>query len=279
VHAVAVTRVRGLVQLEGGYREAPRALEEPPREEVVQALAAITGRDASDWRLRIGQPLPWVVAMEADAARAGALVVALRRKGLGAVSCDVTEAQPWAPRGRLTLALREDGIGFSEAARVVPYDAVRAVVRAMLDTETSTEEVEHVNVSVNPRNVPRTVPVSHYLRERSRSRALFLVLGAGEPDVRLVQGSVRLEGAAGRGSAMGSTSGEIFARVSEALLARLPDAFQDDRLLTARRGRSGFSTSSGGATHTTSNFRETDLIAHLIGLAWIEAQIDPPGAC
>ncbi len=276
VHAVAVTRVRGLVRLEGGYREAPHALAEPPREEVVQALAALTGQDAADWRMRIGQELPWILSFEPDAERAAALVLECRRRGLGAVSCDVSEASAWAPRGRALLVLHEDGFGFADEARVIPYDAVRAAVFATLDVETSTEEIEHVRVTMNRHAIPRTMPVSSYHRERSRTRALFLVLGGGSPDVRLAQGSLRLT--ATGGASMGSTSLEVFARASDALIARLPGAVRDDRLLNARRGRSGFSTASDGVTHTTSNVRETDLVAHLIGLAWSEAQIDPAGA-
>lgn len=278
MHAVAVTRIRGLQRAAGGYRDAPHARDEAPREELVQALAELTGRDAPDWRMRINQPLPWVVAMEPDAARAAALVVALRSRGLGAVACDMGDARAWAPRGRATLVLGERGLGFLEDARELPYDAVRAAVFATLDTETSHEEVEHITVSANPQNVRRTMPVSRYHRERSRTRALFLVRGAGEADLRLVQGSLRLQSLDSGRAPGGTTQVEIFRRACEALLERIPDAFRDERLLTARRGRSDFSTNADGVTHTTSNLRETDLVAHLIGLAWIEGQIDPASA-
>ena len=49
----------------------------------------------------------------------------------------------------------------------------------------------------------------------------------------------------------------------------------DERLLAARRGRTGFATRADGLMHTTSNVRETDLVARAIGVAWREGQIDP----
>ena len=273
--AVAVTRTRGLVRPDQGYRASPSSAE-PTREELAGVLAALTGQNAADWRMRIGQPLPWIVAMSPDAAHAEALVAALRAHGLVAVSCDSTTIRPWTPRGRATLVLHEDNFGFVDAARLVDYAAVRVAVLATVDSETSTEEVDQVRVSVNPRNFQQTMPVSRYHRERSRSRALFLVLGGDEPDIRLAQGSLRLEqvGPSGR-VRMPSTAIEGFQRATDALLARLSGAIRDDRLLTARRSRNSFSTGADGVTHTTSNARETDLVAHLIGLAWMEAQIDP----
>ncbi len=273
MHAVVVTRVRGLTR-ELGYREGPRRDAEPPREEIARALAELTGRDEADWRMRLGQPLPWMVAMEPDVERASALVMALRRRGLGAVACDQEVARAWAPRGHTTLVLHEAELGFVEDPRRIPYDAIRALVHAMLDSETSTETTENVTVAVNARASRHTMPVSRYRRERSRSRALYLVLGADVSDLRLGQGAVRLASPDG-GVMMASTSIARFQQAIEAIGAKTPGAWRDERLLKARRGRSGLSTHRDGVTHTTSNDRETELVAHAIGVALLEGQIDP----
>lgn len=239
-------------------------------------LAALTGQDEADWRMRVGRPLPWVIAMQPDEASATRLVGELRRCGLGAVWCDASAAPSWAVRGHATLVLDETELGFLEDPRRIPYDSIRVTVLATLETETTTEEIERVTGSASPRNGQRVMRVSRYRREGSRSRALYLVLGAGESTVRLEQGSVRLESGVVGKPALGNTARERFERSVDAILARTPGALRDERLLTARRGRSGFSARSDGVTHTTSNARETELVVQLIARAWIEGQIDPP---
>jgi hypothetical protein len=275
VHAVAVTRVRGLHLPQQGYRDATRALEAASREDVVRVLAAVTGIDAADWRMRVGRPLPWVITMEPDAARATELVLELRRHGLGAVTCDANDARSWAPRGHATLVLGETALGFLEDPRRIPYDAVRATILATLDVETTTEQVERAAGSANPRNGQATMYVSSYRREGARSGALYLVLGPNETTVRIEQGAARLAGPDGQVGALRGTARERFQQCVDAIHERTPHAIHDARLLTARRGRSGFATRSDGITHTTSNVRETELVAYLLGRAWMERQIDP----
>jgi hypothetical protein len=272
VHAVAVTRVRGLYTPSGSYREPPRAAEDPPRDEIVRVLAAVTGTDEADWRMRVGRPLPWMVTTALDRDAADALVLELRRSGLGAVSCDVDEARCWAPRGHATLVLGDAELGFVEDPRRIAYDAIRATVLATLDTETTTEEVERVASS--PRQGQPIARVSHFRPESARSRALYLVLDPGEATVRLEQGALRL--ARPDGSVLlGGSARERFDRSVDAIFAATPSAARDTRLVTARRGRSGFAMRGGGTAKTTSNVRETDLVAHLLGIAWRERQIDP----
>jgi hypothetical protein len=277
VHAVAVTRLRGLHTPDQGYREPPRPLQDPPRDAIVRVLAALTGTDEADWRIRVGRPLPWVISMQPDAARASALVGELRRSGLGAVTCDADDARTWTPRGRATVVLDDDEIAFVEHERRIPYAAIRAAVLATLDTETTTEQTERAGGS--PRQGQPVLQVSHFHREGARSRALYLVLGSGEPSVRLDQGSVRLADPTGAitigSAALAGTARQRFDRCVDAILLRAPDAIRDGRLLTARRNRSDYASRGDGVTHTTSNVRETELVAHLIALAWIEQQIDP----
>ena len=277
MHAVAVTRTRDLQLPDRGYRAPVRTHEGQPPDELVRFMAAIMGEDEADWRLRAQRPLPWIVRMEPDARGATARVAELRRHGLGAVSCDTVDARSWAPRQQATLVLDETELGFVEDPRRIAYADVRLAMLAMLDTETSTERVEHVRVSINARNAVQTMPVTHYQHEASRTRALFLMLSADEPLVCLAQGSVRLGTVWGAGGAVGRTSVELFQNATARVLERLPHAIRDDRLLTERRGRSSFSTHSDGVTHTASNVRETDLVARLMGLAWFSGQIDPLG--
>lgn len=271
MHAVAVTRARGLHAPEGGYREPPRTLEDPTREEIVRVLAPLTGMDEADWRMRVGGPLPWVLALEPDGARAVELTIALRRSGFGAVSCATDDAKCWSPRSPGALVLDETELGFLEHPRRIAYGAIRATVLATLATETTTEEIERVAAG-RGQGQP-VVHVSHYRSEGARSRALYLVLGPGETTVRLEQGAARLAVPGGK-IPLGSSARSRFDECAAAILERTPSAIRDTRLLTARRGRRGFSTGSDGVTHTTSNVRETDLVAHLIAVAWIERQID-----
>ncbi|UJR83884.1 hypothetical protein [Sandaracinus amylolyticus] len=266
MHAVAVTRARLAASPLAGYRDASPTDVTPTREELARIIAELTKRDLYSVRLRLGQPLPWLVAVESDEARAHALLAELRRRGLGAVTC--RDDAPWAQRYG-ALALHDDALSLGDVH--IPYAAIRVIVLATIDEETSREHVELVRVSNDPRSAEPYMPVSRYRNETSRSRVAYLELDGSQPSVRLGQGGISLAG-----SDPGRTSFERFERAIEALLARIPEHVpRDARLVEARRVRQGFSLRGDGRERITSNVRETDLAARLLARAWLEGQIDP----
>ncbi|AKF03639.1 hypothetical protein [Sandaracinus amylolyticus] len=268
MHAVAVTRARLAVAPLAGYRDASPTDVTPTREALARVIAELTGRDLYSVRLRLGQPLPWIVALEPDESRAHALVTELRRRGLGAVTRP--DDAPWTTRHG-ALSLHDDALSFEPSGARIPYRAIRVVVLATIDEETSREHVDFVRVSNDPRSAEPYMPVSRYQNETSRSRAAYLELDGSEPGVRLVQSGLSLAGAD-----PGRTSFERFDRALHALLARIPEHVpRDARLVDARRVRQGFALRNDGRERITSNVRETDLAARLLARAWLEDQIDP----
>lgn len=269
MHAVAITRARLVGAAHGGYRD-PGGGGEIAREDLARLLAEQTGRDAYDWRVRLGQPLPWVVSLVPDADAAVALAFELRRHGLGVVSCDVDAARAWSARGAVQLALGSLELAIEPAGPRIAYDAIRCVVLATLDEETSREEIELMRAPTDRGGRATPMQVSRYHTERARTRAAYLVLGARQRSVRLAQGALSLAA-----SDAGNTSFERFDLAIDAPLARAPGAIRDARLVDARRARSRLSLRGDGRERVTSNVRETDLAARLIAVAWLEGQIDP----
>lgn len=253
-----------------GYRGSTRAA--AAREDQARVLAELFGRELYEQRMRVASPLPWLVSTEHDAAHAAARVSALRALGFGAVSCATEDAVPWVTPGVAHLELEEEELVLAPLAARFRYDAVRVVVLATLDQETSREEVERVRVVRNGRRGDPTMPVSRYQRDHARTRAAYLFLGPRQRTVRLAQGGLVLAGGAGDGAL---TSFERFERAMDALLGRVPHAVRDARLVDARRARSGFALRGDGRERVTSNLRETDLVARLLALAWLEGQVDP----
>lgn len=272
MHAVAVTRSPRSAPSES-YRGGAPALA-PDREAQARSLAQLFGRELYEQRMRIAGPLPWLVSSEPDDARALARVSALRALGFGAVSCASEDAVPWtAPNGAVHLELGPEELVLAPSGARLRYDAIRVVVLATLDQETSREQIELVRVSSRRGRGPGpdTMPVSRYQQERARTRAAYLFLGPRQRSVRLVQGALGLAEPEG---ARAPTSFERFERALAALLERTPHAVHDARLVDARRARSGFQLRGDGREKVASNLRETDLVARLVALAWLEGQID-----
>lgn len=254
-----------------------------PLEQELAALAPLLGMVAYDLKLRLGGPLPVVFAREADPARARELLAALRKRGHGAVACDLTKvpsaAEMTAPR---TYELAADAfVGAAPAwgeARM-PYAEIVALIHANVATIERTQEVtKDRKFSLGRAALTGGIAVRKEVEKKSvassedREQVLYVVHESGRDPWLLCEQRLRHRGL---GERVRPTAGENFATLVQLLRARAPHALYDDRLLRRLRKTDTVSVSGPTARKVTeiSNASETDLAMHLIVVGHITGQL------
>lgn len=251
---VALTRI---ALADEGYREGTGRR---TRDELARELTRLRGDSVFDWRGRLaGQP-PWIVARETAREAAERFAAELTMRGLGVVVMASEEAIPWSPRGHARVGVKPNALQIEPDGANFPIDKIRVVICATLDEEVKAELVENVVVDTRSRS---TLPVSHYQRARTKTRALYLYFDAETRMVRLTQGPTSLEGPSAARSSL-----ERFNQVETALVSALAGAIWDRRLRHASRARTHLRVSTNGLEQTSSNEGATDTAARIIGLAY-----------
>lgn len=274
MHVVAITRALGHASERAHYREASKPREPLTREALAALLVTLRGETAYDWFLRLGTPLPWLVANEQDQARADSLVRTFAAEGLDAVALDPDEARPWSSMGFASVSLAHAHLEIAPEGMRVPLEELDVAVVATIEQETTKEEVQHVLVDRRNRV---TMPVSQYQGSRTRARALYLFAGERRRAIRLVQAEAGLSNSAAQAATsplLAPTSFQRFDELLDSLASAAPHLRWDRRLVDAPRARNRLSLRADGTEKSTTNQRETDLVARIIALATLRGTID-----
>ncbi|RLB59206.1 MAG: hypothetical protein DRI34_02640 [Deltaproteobacteria bacterium] len=252
-----------------------------PLEEELVPLGRLLGLAPYDVRLRAGGPLPVVLSVGGGRDAAGRLLRALRRRGHGAVACDMDRAAALLA-GRVEprdFLLGEESLTLADIAVEIPYRNIAALVLATSSREqigksvTKQRKLSLTRAAVTG-GLALTKKVKKEVRHRQemRERVLYLFRLPPSSPYLLVESRLRY---AGLGELMVSTRAENFVSLVNILRARAPGAFFDDRLVTAPRKR-GLVAISGGMESTMesySNTPENDLAAYLLLAAHLQKQL------
>jgi len=251
-----------------------------PVEEELPELAQLLGGNAYDLRLRLMGPLPVIVQRVEDEPAARALLASLRKRGHGAVACDLDKVMP----ADKMLSPREFSID-AEALEVpgvqdgrVPYDSILAMLPAIrLTSDSSTSTVTKRKLSLGRalmtgglKPTRKKSKISHtqtdereqvlYLYRKARARPLLLC------ELRLRYANLE--------EFMCASTAENFTALVTLLRKRAPGAIFDDRLAAQLRKTDSIDVSgtTQQRTITKSNASSIDLAAHLVLIAHISQQ-------
>jgi hypothetical protein len=252
----------------------------PPQEEAA-ALAPILGGTAYDLRMRLGGPLPVVVAVTEDSSAATELRSKLREMGHGAVACDLARVSPASamccPRelelGAMTLTAHDPDRGSTELA----YHDIAAIVWARHATTTlTTTEEKRRRFSVGRAMLTGGLMVSKATtvrgaraEEETQEQVVYLFRRSGEGHVLLHEGQLRY---GGLGAARTPTRSQNFRVLVDLLRTRATGALFDARLATSHPRTETAPPGTPGSA-ALSGVDVTDLTAHLVVIARLQDQI------
>ncbi len=275
MYAVALTRW-------GPAGSPPDARPPAAVEQLAAVLAPHLRRSAYDLRLLLSGPLPNVLVRTGEVAAAQQVLGVLRAAGHGAVACDMAHVAGadslFVPRDFSfepdAFSATAPGAGSQELA----YAEVLALVRATHDSsEEITTEKKETKLSLARAAMSggisfskTTVKREHSLRGE-REQVLYVFARSGSGHLLLREQRLRY---AGLDERAGRTLLENFTTTVELFRARAPGALYDDRLVSQRRRASVVHATGGDNAHVAStNAAETDLAAHLIAVAHLQAQL------
>jgi hypothetical protein len=209
-------------------------------ERAASALASALGTIAYDERLKLAAGLPAVVLSTPDAARAAALMAALRAEGQRAFECtssDVTAASEMVSLKR--FAFEADALVATDRGERLAWSDVAALIRA-----TDRRRVESATVVTEKKfDLARTVITGGLVRSRTTKREVTTRADDAEPVLYLFRAGgatpwiLREQGThyEGLGDRLASTSAPNFLSTVAELRARAPRARYDERLVSRRR--------------------------------------------
>ena len=251
-------------------------------EEEARALAPVLGVAPYDLKLRLGGPLPVVVAREADSARARELLQLLRTRGHGAIACDLafvpSSQQMPAPRSYRLEDEAFVGLDPAWGERSVRYADLLGLVHAsaatLVESTTVTKDKKFsLGRAVLTGGLVMRKKTATEKRDSSeqREQVLYLIRQDGRDPMILREQRLRHQGL---GARVKPTSLENFATLVALLRERATGALYDDRLFTRPR-RASTTSLSGTSTDrlaASSNASDNDLAAHLIVVAHRQGQ-------
>ena len=156
----------------------------------------------------------------------------------------------------------------------MPLQELDVAVVATIEQEKTKEEVQHVLVDRRNRV---TMPVSQYQGSRTRARAVYLFAGERRRAIRLVQAEAGLaatDTSTPSSPHLAPTSYQRFDELLATLASAAPHLRWDKRLVDAPCARTRLSLRADGTEKSTTNERETDLVARIIALATLRGTID-----
>ncbi len=228
-------------------------------------LAGALGTLAYEERLKLAVGLPSVVLLTPDAARAAALVEALRAHGHGAVACPASAVVAGSEMISLRrFAFDEDALVATDRGERLPWHDLAALIRA-----TDRRTVESATVVKEKKfDLARTVISGGLVRSRTTQREVTTRNDDNEPVLYLFRASgatpwiLREQGThyEGLGARLASTAAPNFAATVAELRARAPEARYDERLVTRRRPTTPARVGGGKLT----SLHDLDLLAHFV---------------
>lgn len=253
-----------------------------PVEQEATALAPLFGMAPYDLKLRLGGPLPVVVAREGDAQRARQLLAALRDRGHGSVACDLasvpSSAEMTCPR---SYAFEPDAFVALDPAwdrRLMPFRDMVGLIHAKAATIQQTSDVTKKRKFSLGRAaltgglaMRKTETTERRSVSEEREQVLYLVRKDGREPMLLREGRLRHQGL---GERVARTAAENFTVLLQMLRESAPQALFDDRLARRLRKTDTMAVSGTSAHQVTeiSNASETDLAMHLIVVAHLTGQ-------
>lgn len=235
------------------------------------ALAADLGLTAYETGQLVRGALPSVLLRTPDGARAEALAAAIRKRGQGALACDLASVAGAAAmhlvRGfRLEpeALVSESPNGTSER---LPWNEVSCLVKAAHHVSAQSVEVSHERKFALGRAVMTQglVMTKDHVKEAvsavaQREPVLYLFRQNGSPWL-LAESQGRY---GGLGPLVRPTRLENFNTLLRLVRERLPGVPWDERLVSVRARAETMSSDFRGHQTHTSNASSTDLFAHLV---------------
>ncbi len=238
-----------------------------PAEEA-EALAPEVGASSYDLRLKLAGLLPAVVLRTPDHEQAISVLLGLRRRGHGAVACDLSAVVPSTAMVAVRrFAFEPDALRADEASEErLPYADMHALIHAVHVTEHDLLEVHRetsVRGSVSLRETMR--------REEAPLHALYIFPGDGGTPWILHESEARYAGLPGPRL---PTQHQSFLATIRALRERAPGAPFDERLAEHPRPPSHFTHAFRRADTPETRWDDhgADLVAHLLALWFAQRQ-------
>lgn len=266
------------------YLVAITRLRSDALEHELPELARAMGLQPYDARLRLSAPPPVVVARACELAAAQALVASLRRRGHGAVVCDVASL----PSPERSVTARAFELRASELAltdtRGAGFTLPHAHVLGLMRAAEISDEVETVETTKKKLALGRAVLTGGMMRSKQvtttethttseRQDALYVFRTTAPEPIVFRERELHYQGL---GAQRAATHRQNFNMLVECLRRAAPAAVFDDRLLAGKRRpdlSSVDSTAPGTRVVKSSNTMANQLAAYLLMHAHLQRQL------